>query len=112
MGEVGVDLLGQAAPAPPTRKRRTRRKAPAPQWSLRAFGATWCPVWPLLRTELDKLTADGLKVDVVDVDDDPAAAEEHRIIVLPTILILRDGSERRRITGAVSRDELKAAVRR
>lgn len=105
-----LDLLGAPAPASP--KRRSRAKKPAAQWSLQAFGAKWCPPWALLGAIFDELEAQGVPVVRVDVDADPQAAERARIITLPTIVILREGQERRRVVGAVSLAELRAFVTR
>ena len=109
--EVGnqVDLLGQTTSAP-ARKRKPR--TPPAQWALTAFGASWCAPWPLLREQLQVLTGEGVKVTFVDVDADPGAAERHRIITLPTILVLRDGAEKRRVTGAASVQDLREMMSR
>lgn len=90
---------------------RTRRPRTSTDRTLLAFGAAWCPPWRLLRAALDQLAADGVSVQVVDVDEDPAAAERHRVAVVPTVLVMAGGAERRRVTGAVSRDRLRELVR-
>lgn len=79
---------------------------------MRAFGSAWCPVWSLLCTSLQELTADGIRVELVDVDADPIAAERARIVVLPTVLLLRDGSERRRVLGATSAGHVRQLIDR
>lgn len=106
---LSLDLLGSAA-APAARRRAPRRKKKQ-EFSLRVFGATWSPVWPLVCDILDTLEADGVPVERVDVDVDAPAAEHDRIVTIPTILVLREGTERRRLMGAVSLDELRAHVR-
>lgn len=103
-----LDLLGMPSPAPP--KKRSRARKPKPQWSLHAFGAKWCAPWPLVNEMLDELEASGVPVVRVDVDADPTSAERFRIISLPTILVLREGVERRRVVGAISAAELRAHV--
>lgn len=66
----------------------------------------------MLRPHLDSLSHDGVTVDMIDVDEDPAAAERHRIISLPTILVMRGTEERRRIVGATNGQELLAVLHR
>lgn len=104
-------LDGLAAPVPARRTRRARPAAKAATtWSLVAFGAAWCAPWPLLHPVLEQIDADGVPVEFVDVDRDAAAAERYRVVTLPTLVVLRDGTERRRITGAVSAGELRGFV--
>ena len=95
-----------------TRGKGRRAAEPPAELSLMAFGATWVAPWQLLAAVLDRLEADGVGVTRVDVDEDEAAAERHRIVSLPTLLVLRGGEERRRLLGAVSEDELRRHLRR
>jgi thioredoxin-like negative regulator of GroEL len=76
-----------------------------------AFGAAWSPPWRLLAAALADLAAEGVTVETIDVDADPAAAERHRITTVPTILVMAGGGERRRVTGAVSPAQLRQLVR-
>lgn len=110
--ELEAVTLDGLAPAPPRRTRKPRAKKPVAQWSVIAFGATWCAPWSLLAPVLDDLADDGIPVQRHDVDVDAATAERYRIITLPTLLLLRDGTERRRITGAVSAAELRGFMGR
>lgn len=91
---------------------RPRRRSPAPARTLLAFGAAWSPPWRLLRAGIEALASDEVRVQCVDVDEDPATAERYRVITVPTVLILVDGKERRRVTGAVSPAALKEMVSR
>jgi thioredoxin 1 len=74
--------------------------------ALLCFGARWAPPWVLLQPALDRLAAAGADIRRVDLDLDPVAAEQHRIITVPTLIVLRGTVERRRILGAVSEAEL------
>src|SRR5690606_36498210 len=103
-----LDLLGM--PTQAASKRRPRARKPKPQRSLHAFGAKWCPPWALMNEMFDELEADGVPIVRVDVDADPTSAERFRIISLPTILVLREGAERRRLVGAISAAELREHV--
>lgn len=80
-------------------------------WLL-AFGASWSVPWRLLSPVLDDLAGDPLaecKVQVVDVDTDPGLADHHRVVSVPTFVIVDPtGNETRRVTGAVSPGELTA----
>ena len=79
---------------------------------LLAFGAAWSVPWRLLRPVLDDLAGDPLaecQVQPVDVDADPGLADRHRVVSVPTFVIVDPaGNETRRVTGAVSPGELTA----
>lgn len=78
--------------------------------SLLAFGAPWCTPWTILSPDLDALAADTKAVTRINVDEDPGTAEHYRVVSLPTFVILEGGTERRRLTGAVSLEELRDAL--
>lgn len=102
---AGLDLALPAAP-----KRRARKRAPKHTWVVRAFGASWCAPWPLAREQLQLLADDGVSVVIHDVDADSAVAERHRIIAVPTVVIERDGQERRRVLGAFDAGDIRALL--
>lgn len=90
------------------RARSPRSFAPIAPSEVLAFGASWCAPWQVLRPSVEELVAAGLPVRLVDVDEEAGLAETHRVISLPTFVLLREGAERRRILGAVSAAELRA----
>lgn len=92
--------------------RRARVKAAQEPLSLLAFGARWCAPWLLLQPALERLEQDGVTIRRVDVDEDEAAAERHRVISLPTLIVMRGGEERRRLLGAVSESDLRLYLKR
>jgi thioredoxin 1 len=77
--------------------------------ALVAFGAPWCVPWTLLQPVLDEL-AEQVPVVRVDVHEDTATAEMYRVVSLPTFVVVRDGRERRRFTGAVGAADLRRGL--
>lgn len=105
----------EAAPAPKQKsKRRRSTRKPRATWSLKIFTAQWCAPWPILDKQLRALEEEtpSFKIERIDVDDEPVEAERHRIIVLPTILVLRNGEERQRLLGAWNAEDLKKHLKR
>lgn len=91
---------------------RTRDTETGEPVTLTAFGAPWCAPWHLIQPMLDRLEADGITVRRVDVNADPAEAEKHRVISLPTLILSRGEQERRRVLGAISEAELRSLIAR
>ena len=74
------------------------------------FFADWCgpckmmaPVVEQLAEELDGKA----KVGKLNIDENMDIAEKYRVMNIPTFLIFKDGQEKERIVGAVSKNELK-----
>ena len=73
------------------------------------FFATWCgpckmmaPVVAQLADELEGKA----KVGKLNIDDCMDVAGKYRVMNIPTFLVFRDGQEKERIVGAVSKNEL------
>jgi thioredoxin-like negative regulator of GroEL len=59
-----------------------------------AFTATWCEPCRANAAEVNALRRRGLSVCDIDIDSNPIMAERHRIIVVPTYVVLdASGSE-------------------
>ena len=73
------------------------------------FYADWCgpckmmaPVVAQLADELEGKA----KVGKLNIDDCMDVAAKYRVMNIPTFLVFRDGQEKERIVGAVSKNEL------
>ena len=78
------------------------------------FGASWCGPCKSLEPIMDKMKEEfspGVKFFAVDVEEAPQLAKTHRIRSLPTVILLRDGQEVRRLVGAVKTDPVRKAFR-
>jgi len=73
-----------------------------------AFGAKWCVPWRLLQKRLEDISARGLHVAIVDVDDFPSIADQWGVVALPTVVLIEGCQEKRRWVGAVGAGELAA----
>lgn len=63
--------------------------------------ADWCGPCRALSPILEELDGkyDGVTIHKLNVDDSPRTAEEFGVMSLPTVLILKDGKEVKRIVG-------------
>ncbi len=82
----------------------TLRADLAERTGVLVVGAEWVPVWRLLRGEL----ADEPGVWFADADADPVGADQLGVRTLPTCIVLVAGREQRRVTAAVSADDLRS----
>jgi thioredoxin 1 len=77
------------------------------------FGAPWCGPCKTIEPIISKMKEEfsGVKFFTVDVEEAPQLAKTHRIRKLPTVILLRDGQEVRRLVGAVKTDPVRKAFR-
>lgn len=74
------------------------------------FWATWCG--PCMRQALivEEIAAEGYTVGKVDVDQEPALAQQFRIMSIPTLLVFKNGKEANRVVGLTSKNDLLALL--
>lgn len=52
-----------------------------------------------------------MRVEEVDVEADPAKADRHLVVSIPTLVIFEKGKERGRLLGSMSIEDIRRAVR-
>ena len=74
------------------------------------FWATWCG--PCMRQApiIEEFAAEGYTVGKVDVDQEPALAQQFRIMSIPTLLVFKNGKEANRVVGLTSKNDLLALL--
>lgn len=76
------------------------------------FYAEWCGPCQQMRPIVDRLAADGVPVQRIDIDRSPELAKNYGVERIPTFVILEDGREVDRIVGAASKERIVQMVRR
>lgn len=78
------------------------------------FWATWCgpclmqaPILEQLSEELDE---DELKIVKIDVDENPATAQQFGIMSIPTLLFKKDGKVVKQVAGVHTKPQLLAII--
>ncbi len=73
------------------------------------FYADWCGPCKMMAPVVDQIAqelGDRVKVGKLNIDDHMDIAGKYRVMNIPTFLIIKDGEEKERIVGAVSKNEL------
>lgn len=78
------------------------------------FWATWCGPClmqaPILEQLSEELSEDELKIVKIDVDQNPATAQQFGIMSIPTLLFKKDGQVVKQVAGVHTKDQIKAII--
>lgn len=77
---------------------------------LMDFSAEWCGPCKLQIPELEKLKemmGDAIEIKKIDVDDNLELAQKYGIMVVPTLIIEKDGVVKERLEGVTPANSLK-----
>ncbi len=73
------------------------------------FWAEWCGPCRMVAPILEQIAAENVgKVRVwkLNVDDNPKAARDHKVMSIPTMIVFKDGVAKKRIVGAMPKASL------
>ena len=71
------------------------------------FSASWCQPCKMLAKNLENANLT-IPVEEVDIDEKTDMSVEYKIRGVPTLVMLEDGKEVKRVSGVKSVDELRA----
>jgi thioredoxin len=75
------------------------------------FYAEWCGPCHAVAPVLDKVSLDtGIKIVKVDIDAEREISETFGVVSIPTMVYMINGDEQARVTGALPKDKLMAAL--
>ncbi|CAN5728656.1 thioredoxin [soil metagenome] len=75
------------------------------------FWAEWCGPCRMVAPVVEEIAgeqADNLKVVKLNVDENPETARQYKVMSIPTMLVVSDGVEKKRIVGAKGKAALRS----
>ena len=78
--------------------------------ALLDFHAQWCGPCKQMAPAVDRLIADGQPVLKIDIDQQPELAQKYGVTAVPTFVMVVNGQEVARESGAVSAQRLQAML--
>ncbi len=72
------------------------------------FWAPWCGPCQMLAPVLEEIAAErpDIKVCKVNVDEEKDLARQHKVMGIPTLMVVRDGKTVTRTTGGKNKDQV------
>ena len=77
------------------------------------FWAEWCGPCKMMDGPLNEIAgerADKLSIAKLNVDENQEVALNYEVMSIPTMIIFKDGIEKKRIVGAISKSQLEAQL--
>jgi thioredoxin 1 len=72
------------------------------------FWAEWCGPCRVIAPILEEIANEheGLRIGKLDVDHNPQVAAAHDVMSIPTLILFKDGVEKKRVVGAYPKHRL------
>lgn len=77
------------------------------------FWAEWCGPCKAIAPALEEIAGEqeeSLIVGKLNVDDHPDIAQEYGVMSIPTMIVFKEGVEKKRLVGARSKDAIQAEL--
>lgn len=76
------------------------------------FYAEWCGPCKMLSPIVDEIAEErtDIKVGKVDIDENTELAIQHRVMSVPTLIVMKDGKEQARTVGYRAKQEVLAML--
>lgn len=78
--------------------------------TLKIYSATWCSPCQQLKKTLSSNDL-GIQTDILDVDESSDQATVDKVRAVPTLILLENGVEVKRTSGAKTLDQLKEFIK-
>ena len=72
------------------------------------FSSTYCGPCRTFKPIMESLQTE-MSITFINTDSSPQTAQQHNVRSVPTVLILENGVEKRRLVGAKTKEEIRSA---
>ena len=74
------------------------------------FSATWCGPCKMLEMTINQLDDNTIPIRDIDIDENIEMAKQFSVRGVPTLVLMQDGSEIKRVSGALTLPKLKEFI--
>jgi len=75
------------------------------------FTADWCQPCKKVKPIVEDMKREGFQFQMIDADYEQLLVKRFKVKAVPTFILLEDGKELNRITGAKTREELEGFIK-
>ena len=75
------------------------------------FTAEWCQPCKKVKPVVEEMKKEGFQFQMIDADYEQLLVKRFKVKSVPTFILLEDGKELNRITGAKTREELEEFIK-
>ena len=75
------------------------------------FTAEWCQPCKKVKPVVEEMKKEGFQFQMIDADYEQILVKRFKVKSVPTFILLEDGKELNRITGAKTREELEEFIK-
>ncbi len=75
------------------------------------FTAEWCPPCKKVKPIVEEMKKEGYQFQMIDIDYEQSLVEKFSVKSIPTFILLEDGREIQRMTGAKTQNELEDFIK-
>ena len=75
------------------------------------FTADWCQPCKKVKPVVEAMKKEGFEFQMIDADYEQSLVERFKVSSIPTFILLEDGRELDRITGAKTKEELERFIK-
>ena len=75
------------------------------------FTAEWCQPCKKVKPVVEEMKKEGFQFQMVDADYEQLLVKQFKVSSIPTFILLEDGKELNRISGAQTRDQLEGFIK-
>jgi thioredoxin-like negative regulator of GroEL len=75
------------------------------------FTAEWCEPCKKVKPVVEEIKKEGFQFQMIDADYEQLLVKQFKVSSVPTFILLEDGKELNRISGAKTKDQLEGFIK-